>query len=263
MVGVLEQFLVSLLQQNNGGIKVKKILFKTTIGLLLTCAICVSVFICFKQPTTDEVNNLQLFYDNQKISLVEFPYDQDTLLKMYDISKDVFDNDIFFKAFDKTDYLNECKELKNNSNYVLKPQKYFENELYNQAIYYHLKLLLSLNKSDEYYEFFLEYYHCFAGSVESDFNENLFLDDGFKLTKQNVDVITQGYEKALGCCENDVDRFVVLQDLCNFLEKCDEQNETREMFLEQSNKILDEYGRKRFANDYAKWKTFTSEKLKG
>lgn len=235
---------------------------KMIIILVLIISIVVILFVVtLKRPTTDEIKQLQLFYENYEQSLGIFPTDEDTLENMYIVSKYVFSEDIFFKAFDETSYYNKYQLLKNDSSYVIKPKKYFQNQLYDEAIFFHLKLLLSLDYYNEYNLFFLRYYQCFADSIEVEFCDYLFSDDAFDLSEQDISTIVKVYDIALNYCDNDIDKFVVLQDLCDFLEKCEKHEKIRETYLEQVNNLLDEYGRKQFAKDYSKWKGFTSEKL--
>lgn len=235
---------------------------KMIIILVLIVSIVVIIFVVsLKRPTTDEIKQLQLFYENYEQSLGVFPTDEDTLENMYIVSKFVFNEDIFFKAFDETSYYDKCQLLKDNSSYVIKSKKYFQNQLYDEAIFFHLKLLLSLDDYEEYEIFFVKYYRWFVDSIEVEFCDYLFEDDDFKLSKKDIEIIIQGYDKALNCCDNDVDRFVVLQDICDFLEKCENQEKLREMYLEQINNLLDENVREQFVKDYSKWRGFTSKKL--
>lgn len=110
--------------------------------------------------------------------------------------------------------------------------------------------------------FFLQNYHYFSGSIETDFNQQLFIDNGFELSEKNIDTIINTYKQALEYCENDIDRFIVLQDLCDFLKNCDDQDELHKKYLKECNSLLDAYGREKFADDYSKWRGFTSEKLR-
>lgn len=238
---------------------------KRIIVIIALVVLFIGVVVCFinynNKPTFNEINQLQIFYNNYKVCVDQFPTDIDTLENMYTVSKYVFDTDIFFKAFDDTEYYDVYQKLKNNSYYVIKPKKYFQNQLYDEAIIYHLKLLLSLDYYEEYSSFFLRYYKYFADSIEVEFCDCLFIDDAFELSKQDVTTIVKVYDIALSYCDNDIDKFVVLQDLCDFLEKCEKQETTCEMYTEQINDLLDEYGRERFVKDYSKWKGFTSERL--
>lgn len=229
--------------------------------VLIVSIVIVPLVVCLKRPTNDEINQLQLFYENYEQSIGEFPTDKDKIENIYCISKFIFDNEVFFLAFDDTDYYDEYKKMKDNSYYVIKSKKYFQEQLYDEAIFFHLKLLLSLDYYDEYNIFFLRYYQYFVDSIEVEFRDYLFSDDGFKLSKQDIDTIIKGYNDALNCCDNDIDKFVVLQDLCDFLEKCGNKEKSSEMYLEQIDNLLDENGREEFVKDYSKWKGFTSEKL--
>ena len=217
--------------------------------------------VLLKRPTTNEINQLQLFYENYEQSIGVFPTDKDTLKNMYSVSKYIFDEDIFFKAFDEPSYYDKCRSLKDNSNYVIKSKKHFQNQLYDEAIFFHIKLLLSLDYYEEYETFFIKYYQWFVDSIEVEYCDYLFRDDGFKLSKQDIDAIIQGYNNALDFCDNDIDEFVVLQDLCDFLEKCESKENLREKYLERLNNLLDENGREEFVKDYTKWKGFTSKNL--
>ena len=127
---------------------------KKTAILIVVGLIIVSLFVGYSQPSIEETQKLQLNYENYQNSIDDFPTDKETLLNMYETSKYIFDNDVFYKAFDKTSYLNEYKEMKENSYYVIKPKKYFQHEIYCESIYFHLKLLLALERCDEYSDFF-------------------------------------------------------------------------------------------------------------
>lgn len=230
--------------------------------VLIVSVVVISLVAFLKHPTTDEINQLQLFYENYEQSLGAFPTDEDTIENMYIVSKYVFDKDIFFEAFDETSYYDKCQLLRDNSGYVIKSKKYFQNQLYDEAIFFHLKLLLALDDYEEYKTFFVKYYRWFVDSIEVEFCDYLFEDDDFELSKQDIEIIIQGYKKALNCCDNDIDRIVILQDLCDFLEKCEKHENSHEVYLVQINDLLDEYGRDQFAKDFFKWKGFTSKKLR-
>ena len=230
--------------------------------VLIVSVVVVSLVAFLKHPTNDEINQLQLFYENYEQSLSAFPTDEETLEKMYIVSKHVFDEDLFFKAFNETSYYDKCQLLRDNSGYVIKSKKYFQNQLYDEAIFFHLKLLLALDDYEEYKTFFVKYYRWFVDSIEVEFVVYLFEEDGFELSEQDIEIVVQGYNKALNCCDNDIDRVVVLQDLCDFLEQCEKYEKSHKMYLEKINALLDTYGREQFAKDFLKWRGFTSKKLR-
>lgn len=109
-----------------------------------------------KQIATDnEIATLNRCYEySEKYLYKALPDDKETLEKMLCDIEEVFEKELFFTAFRQSDYFTELKEEQKSNDYAtpIITKSIYANDL----MYLKSKILLKLDKNDEYIDYYIE-----------------------------------------------------------------------------------------------------------
>lgn len=129
-----------------------------------------------KQIATDnEIATLNRCYEYSEQYLYKtLPDDKETLETMQSDIEEVFEKELFFTAFRQSDYFTELKEEQKSNDYVtpIITKSIYANDL----MYLKSKILLKLDKNDEYIDYYIETRRWFSTAEVELFNKYLEKD---------------------------------------------------------------------------------------
>lgn len=151
-------------------------IFCSTVFSVVIIAIGVMWFNGNKQIATDEeIATLNRCYEYSEQYLYKtLPDDKETLETMQSDIEEVFEKELFFTAFNKSKYFDCLKEIQKTetSERPVQIKSGFANEL----MYLKSKILLKLDKDDEYIDYYIETRRWFSTAEVEFFNKYLEKD---------------------------------------------------------------------------------------
>lgn len=160
-----------------------------------------------KQIATDnEIATLNRCYEySEKYLYKALPDDKETLEKMLCDIEEVFEKELFFTAFRQSDYFTELKEEQKSNDYAtpIITKSIYANDL----MYLKSKILLKLDKNDEYIDYYIETRRWFSTAEVEFYYKYLeqdianYSDDDCEIVKKAcvefMDEDAIGFEKLL------------------------------------------------------------------
>ena len=141
-----------------------------------------------KQIATDnEIATLNRCYEySEKYLYKALPDDKETLEKMLCDIEEVFEKELFFTAFRQSDYFTELKEEQKSNDYAtpIITKSIYANDL----MYLKSKILLKLDKNDEYIDYYIETRRWFS-TAEVEFFYKYLEKDIKNYSDDNCEVV--------------------------------------------------------------------------
>ena len=174
-----------------------------------------------QKPTEEEIQLLDDCYDYMQTYLENIPTDKTELQKIADITENATDDDVFKRAYDKSEF------YKNSDSGILRGVEKFKNmnrqRAYADVVALRLKTLIVLKDYEGYINFFTD--NCgYLFYVDTHFYYNLWVNDNYNLSAEDFDAIIAGYEHAFALCDNDSDRLFIVSDIIGFYNEFEPDN---------------------------------------
>ena len=204
--------------------------------IAITTAVFLGVWVRDSKPTAtkDEVLLLNQCYDySQKYLYGELPKDKEALEKIISDIDSVIETDVFKRAFNQSKYKNRLHEVEDDSNYS---PLIIKSEFANELMFLKCKILLELNKNEEYLDYYKEIYKYFGSSWTDRYFEyvNKNIDN---MTDEQKQLIKTGYREVLASDATDFEKYGVFIGLLWFYQLENEELDKKEL---EENGILDE-----------------------
>ncbi len=203
-----------------------------------------------KEATESEVATLNRCYEYSEQYLYEaLPDDRATLEKMQSDIEVVFGKDLFFNTFNQSEYFDRLKtEQKSNSNTPIEMKSEYANEL----MYLKCKILLKLDKNEEYVDYYLETRQYFSNVQVLIFSKHL-ANDKANFSDEDYDTIKKG---CLAFFESDGlehEKFLCLTDLGFVNSEFMTDDERKKLGKEIREKYIPGYTKEMFKADLGEW----------
>lgn len=176
----------------------------------------------YSKPNQNDIDLLNECYYYTENYLEVLPTDSKRIRDIYEVTDNVIQNEVFFKAYSKSEYHNDSeKNFLKNFNSVKSNEKQLS---YAEIVALHLKTLAILEKDIEYNEFFKS--NCniliYPGNM---FYLECWKTENPSLKEENtLKTILTGYENILTLCDNDIDIIKILNSIINFCDAFDSTN---------------------------------------
>lgn len=151
-------------------------IFCSTVFSVVIIAIGVMWFNGNKQIATDEeIATLNRCYEYSEQYLYKtLPDDKETLETMQSDIEEVFEKELFFTAFNKSKYFDCLKEIQKTE--TSERPVHIKSGFANELMYLKSKILLKLDKDDEYIDYYIETRRWFSTAEVEFFNKYLEKD---------------------------------------------------------------------------------------
>lgn len=208
--------------------------------ILATISVLALMFVDFgadkQKPTDAEIQLVNKCYEYTTNYLTNLPVDEATLQDIEAITAKVTKNDVFVKSFDKSEfYKNSLGGLMRGVE-VLKDMN--SKRAYGDIVALRLKTLISLKDYDSYNEFFID--NCgYLFYVDDGFYFDLWANDSYSLSQQDLDTIITGFINILELADNDSDKLFIIQDILDFYNKYDPDNDEVEKYRKLRSELYD------------------------
>ena len=191
----------------------------------------------YSKPSQEEIDLLNECYYYTENYLEVLPEDSNKITDIYETTDYIIENEIFYKAYSKSEYHSNSGNVITKTLYSVKNNK--KQLSYAEIVALHLKTLVVLEKDVEYSEFFkgnsniliypgnMFYLECWKKEDSSLKNENI------------LKTILIGYENILTLCDNDIDKIKILNSIINFCDVFDSTN--TQVYFEQRKEIESQY----------------------
>lgn len=164
------------------------------------------------EVTFQEIDNVNKCYDYTQEYLISLP-DSVMLENIYEVTQATVDG-----AFDNAYFVSQYSDgvIVDTINQVAGISSAEKKRDYCDIIAMHLKTLLALGKTEEYQAFFIENCSYLVFPDWSYYFDLWVQEKNYTLTADDFDVIIDAYDEALGLCDNDVDRLIILDSIIDF-----------------------------------------------
>ncbi len=186
-----------------------------TVFITLTAIVFAGVWISDskKTATKDEVVLLNKCCEySQEFLYNELPQDREKLEEILADIDGVIETDVFKKAFNQSEYKNRIleAELDEDETVIVKKSEYA-----NELIFLKCKILLELNKNEEYLSYYKENYKFFCSIWTESYFQYVIGNEEFFTEEQN-EIIKKGYIEVLAFDATDFEKYEVFRGLCSF-----------------------------------------------
>lgn len=192
------------------------------------------------KPTEEEIRIVDECYEYTTKYLTNLPADKTTLQGIENVTAEVTEKDLLVKSFDKSEF------YKNSSGGILRGSEKLKDmnskRAYADIVALRLKTLIALKDYDSYNEFFID--NCgYLLYVDDCFYFDLWANDKYSLSSQDLDTIISSFKNILRICDNDYDRLFIYSDIIDFYNEYEPDNDEIEKYYKLRSEI---YNR----NDY-------------
>jgi len=181
-------------------------IFCSTVFSVVIIAIGVMWFNGGKQIATDEeIATLNRCYEYSEQYLYKtLPDDKETLETMQSDIEEVFEKELFFTAFNKSKYFDCLKEIQKTNDYAtpIITKSIFANDL----MYLKSKILLKLDKDDEYVDYYIETRRWFS-TAEVEFFYKYLEQDVINYSNNDCEVVKKACAEFMNEDVNRIEKF--------------------------------------------------------
>lgn len=205
-----------------------------------------------KVATESEVETLNRCYEySEKYLYEKLPEDKETLEKMQSDIEEVFNKELFFTAFNQSEYFERLKEeQKTDINSPIEMKSEYANEL----MYLKSKILLKLDKNEEYVDYYIETRQYFSHVKVYIFSEHL-ANDKANFSDEDYDTIKKGCFTFLESDALEHEKYLCLTDLGFVNSQFMTDDERVKLGKEIREKYIPGYTKEMFKADLAEWET--------
>ena len=193
-----------------------------------------------KQIATDnEIATLNRCYDySEKYLYKALSEDKETLEKMLCDIEEVFEKELFFTAFRQSDYFTELKEEQKSNDYAtpIITKSIYANDL----MYLKSKILLKLDKNDEYIDYYIETRRWFS-TAEVEFFYKYLEKDIKNYSDDDCEVVKKGCVEFMDEEVNRIEKFWATIDYSRAAGKDLTKEERQEITKEFREEHLPDY----------------------
>ena len=207
--------------------------------ILATISVLALMFVDFgadKQKPTEEIQLVNKCYEYITKYLTNLPTDKTTLQEIEDVTAEVTENDVFVKSFDKSEF------YKNSQGGLLRGVEALKDRnskrAYADIVALRLKTLIVLEDYDSYNEFFIDNWG-YLFYVDDGFYFDLWANDSYSLSQQDLDTIITGLINILELADNDSDKLFIIQDILDFYNKYNPDNDEVEKYRKLRSELYD------------------------
>ena len=205
-----------------------------------------------KVASESEVATLNRCYEYSQNYLYEqLPDDKDKLEKMQSDIEEVFSKELFFTAFNQSEYFDRLKEERVSGTDIPIEMK---SEYANELMYLKCKILLKLDKNEEYIDYYIKTRQYFSNFQVIVFSTHLGKDKE-KFSEDEYETIKKGCFSFFESDALEHEKLLCLTDLGFVNSKYFTDEEREEIGKEIREKYIPGYTNEMFKEDLSEWKT--------
>ena len=205
-----------------------------------------------KIATESEVATLNRCYEySEKYLYEKLPEDKETLEKMQNDIEEVFNKELFFTAFNQSEYFERMKEEQVSKTDIPVTMK---SEYANELMYLKSKILLKLDKNEEYVDYYIETRQYFSHVKVYIFSEHL-ANDKANFNDEDYDTIKKGCFAFFESDGLEYEKLLCLTDLGFVNSQFMTDDERVKLGKEIREKYMPGYTKEMFKADLAEWET--------
>ncbi len=230
------------------------------VAVLLVIGISVLAGVYIKEnrqtATDEEIELVNRCYEyTVKYLQNELPDDKETLETMQKDIEDVIETNVFKNAFNESKFHERHMNAKVDKDYVYKGAVPEKSNYANELMYLKGKILLKLDKNDEYIDYYIDTHKYFTTSFSEKYYFEYLNNDKGNYSEDDCEVIRKGCIKLLESDLPDYEKWECTADYSVINPK----NTTKEKRVEERDKLRAEYvagyTTEKFSKDLDKYET--------